>query len=81
MRAECRADGSFVVTSAGDRFGDPGFYFTVEGAGGSRWARYARALRESIHVYPAEKGLVWADHVLTYFGATFLQLHYRMRQS
>lgn len=78
MRTECRADGSFVVTSAGDSFGKPGFYFTVHGAGGTVWARYVRSLQESIHVYPAENDFVRADHVLRYFGAVFLRLHYRM---
>lgn len=79
MRTEHLEDGSFVVTSAGDDFGDPGFYFTVHVDSGSVRARYVRALRESIHVFPAEDGLLRADHVLTYFGATFLRLHYRMR--
>jgi len=78
MRTEARPDGSFLVTSAGEGFGDPGFYFTVHGGGNSGWARYVQALRESIHVFPAERGLVRADHVLTFFGATFLRLHYRM---
>lgn len=80
LRAECRPDGSFVVTSAGDKFGEPGFYFTVHGDSGAVWARYVRSLRESIHVFPAENGVLRADHVLTYFGATFLRLHYRMRR-
>lgn len=79
MRTESRSDGSFAVVSAGGGFGEPGFYFTVHDARGYVWARYVRALRESIHVYPAESGLLRADHVLTYFGATFLRLHYRMR--
>ncbi len=79
MRTESRPDGSFVVISAGDRFGEPGFYFTVRADSGTVWARYVRALRESIHVFPAERGRLRADHVLTYFGATFLRLHYRMR--
>lgn len=79
MRTESRPDGSFVVTSAGECFGEPGSYFTVHGESGKVWARYVRALRESIHVFPAERGSLRADHVLTYFGATFLQLHCRMR--
>jgi hypothetical protein len=79
MRTESRADGSFILTSAGERFGDPGFYFTVHGGRDTIWARHVRALRESIHVFAAEKGLVRADHVVTYFGATFLRLHYRMQ--
>jgi hypothetical protein len=80
MRTECQPDGSFVVKSAGDGFGEPGFYFTVHGESGIVWARYVRALRESIHVFPSESGELRADHVLTYFGATFLRLHYRMRR-
>jgi hypothetical protein len=78
MRTECRADGSFVVISAGERFGDPGFYFTIRTDNGAVRARYVRSLQESIHVYPAESGVVRADHVLKYFGAIFLRLHYRM---
>jgi len=81
MGAESRPDGSLVVTSAGDRFGQPGFYFTVHGDRGTAWARYVRALRESIHVFPAENGVLRANHVLTFVGATFLRLHYRMRYS
>ena len=79
MRTERRPDGSFAVISAGKRFGDPGFYFTLYGSAGKMWARYVRSLKESIHVYPAENGSLRADHVLTYFGARFLRLHYRMR--
>ena len=79
MRTECRPDGSFAVVSAGRRFGDPGFYFTLYGPSGGVWARYVRSLRETIHVYAAENGTLRADHRLTYFHARFLRLHYRMR--
>jgi hypothetical protein len=80
MRAESRPDRSFVVTSAGDRFGDPGFYFTVDAGDGFVWARYVKALRESITVFPDENGSLRADHILHFFGITFLRLHYRMRR-
>src|SRR5262249_44202799 len=40
MRTESRPDGSFLVTSSGERFGEPGFYFTVHGESGAVWARY-----------------------------------------
>ena len=39
MRPEAHGDGSFSVVSAGRRFGDPGFYFTVRDGGGRGWAR------------------------------------------
>jgi hypothetical protein len=54
MRPESRRDGSFMVTSAGQQFGDPGFYFTVHGRKGVVWVRYVKSLRETIHVFPAE---------------------------
>jgi hypothetical protein len=78
MRPVAEAAGSLSLISAGDGFGDPGFYFTVHGRGGVVWARYLRALRESIHVYPLD-GDIRADHVLSLWGATFLRLHYRLR--
>lgn len=80
MRAETEPNGSLILTSAGDRFGDPGFYFTLHDAYGIKWARYVRAMRETIRVYAAEEGTVRADHILKYFGLTFLRLHYRMRR-
>lgn len=78
MRPLAHGDGSFSVVSAGERFGEPGFYFTVHGRA-RIWARYVRALRESIRVYAAGDGGIRADHVLTLWGATFLRLHYRLR--
>ena len=77
MYPESHDDGSFSLTSAGDRFGDPGFYFTVV-RDGRMWARYVHPLRESIRVYAAGEREVRADHVLRFFGVTFLRLHYRL---
>ena len=79
MRPNVHSDGSLSVISAGQRFGDPGFYFTVYGSEGRVWARYLPSLKESIHVYPAEGAAVRADHVLNLFGKTFLRLHYRLQ--
>ena len=78
MRPQVHPDGSLSVISAGRAFGDPGFYFTVHDQQGRVWARYLRALKESIRVFPNENGFVRADHVLTLWGATFLRLHYRL---
>jgi hypothetical protein len=78
MRPVAHADGSLSVVSAGEDFGDPGFYFTVR-RGDALWARYVKSLKESIRVYAAEEGAVRADHVLTLWGYAFLRLHYRLR--
>ena len=81
MRPVAHDDGSLSVVSAGRRFGDPGFYFTVHDRDGRTWARYVRALKESIRVFPEHQGFIRADHVLTLWGATFLRIHYRLRAS
>lgn len=79
MRPVAHGDGSFSVVSAGARFGDPGFYFTVRDGDGAVWTRYVASLKESIRVYEGEHGTVRADHALTLWGMTFLRLHYRLR--
>lgn len=78
MRPVAHPDGSLSLVSSGERFGGPGFYFTVFGRRGS-WGRYVRSFRERIHVYPHGND-VRADHVFTIWGATFLRLHYRLRR-
>lgn len=79
MKVIPHADGSLLLRSAGECFGSPGFYFVVHGEAGTAWARYVKAMKEDIHVYPAEAGTVRADHRLWFCGIEFLRLHYRMR--
>ena len=81
LRPEAQADGSLVLVSAGRRFGDAGFYFTVRRPDGSIRARYLRSFRERIHVYPAPGGVVRADHTMTLWGRRCLHLHYRLRRA
>jgi hypothetical protein len=80
MKAEAHADGSLSVTSSGNRFGDPGFYFTVHNGCDLARARYVRTMRETIHVYQDGAGVVRGDHALRLWGVQFLQLHYRLRK-
>jgi hypothetical protein len=78
MKAVANPDGSLSVQSIGNRFGDPGFYFTVHSADGTLWARYVASMKEEIRVYAAEPGITRADHTLRIWGKEFLRLHYRM---
>jgi hypothetical protein len=79
MYPESSPDGSFCITSSGLHFGEPGFYFTVSTDKGL-WARYVRAMRESIKVYASDSATVRADHVLWIWGLTFLRLHYKLNR-
>ena len=79
LRPSVDAEGALTVTSAGRRFGDPGFYFTVHRPGPKVWARYVRAMTEAIRVYPSGAREVRADHTMWFGGLVFLRLHYRLR--
>jgi hypothetical protein len=73
MKPEPHQDGSFSLTSAGERFGDPGFYFVVHEADGRARARYVPSLKETLRVYDSEEGAVRTDHVLRFWGVEFLR--------
>jgi hypothetical protein len=79
MKPVANPDGSFSLYSTGERFGDPGFYFTVRKDAGTLFVRYVKTMREHIRVYEAEDGSLRTDHVLTIWGLWFLPLHYRLR--
>ena len=72
------ADGSLRLESSGSGFGDPGFYFLVQGSGSKVWARYLRTFREVIRVY-VESGELRTDHTFTLWRRPFLRLHYRLQ--
>jgi hypothetical protein len=78
MYPQVHSDGSLTLSSIGERFGDPGFYFTVQWRD-RMWARYVRSMRETIHVYADGDSGARADHVLKIWGQVFLRIHYRMR--
>ena len=75
---EAQPDGSLVLHSSGERFGDPGFYFVVKAKDGPAYARYVASMKESIHVYPQSSAELGTDHEFRIWGATYLRLHYRL---
>ncbi|MEM9598041.1 MAG: hypothetical protein AAGD06_27505 [Acidobacteriota bacterium] len=81
LRPRSNSDGSLTVSSRGETFGDPGFYFYVRSGPGTGWARYIVGLKEDIHVFEDASGSARADHTLELWGATFLRLHYRMHRA
>ena len=73
-------DGSVSLVSSGERFGDPGFYFTVHAGDGVVSARYVPTMRETIRVYESGESETRANHRLTIWRRQFLELHYRLRK-
>lgn len=77
MTKEVLEDGSLLLRSDGQKFGDNGFYFTVTDHNGQYWAKFVRAMHEWIKVYEDEEKILRADHVLNFYGFNFLKLHYK----
>jgi hypothetical protein len=71
--------GRFTLTSAGRRFGDPGFYRILELDQGRIKVRRLATLREYFTVYRDASGELRCDHRVRFMGITILRLHYRMR--
>ena len=65
------------LLSDGRRFGDPGFYFTVNAGEGELWVRYIRSMKERLDIQPGPKGLA-AEHRFRVFGLPFMRLQYRI---
>jgi hypothetical protein len=78
LRPENQPDGSFKLISAGDKFGDPGFYRLVE-RDDARWTvRYLRSLKELFHVYVDDERVLRTDHTVRFLGCEVLRLHYKL---
>ena len=78
LEPRAEADGSLKLISAGRRFGDPGFYRSATLPDGRRITRYIRAMKELIHVYADEEGILRTEHVFRFFRAPILRLHYKI---
>jgi hypothetical protein len=74
------SDGSLQLTSKGKRFGQPGFYFLLTDGAGKHWARYVKAMHESLDVFVDETGTLKATHTFRFYGLTFMTLFYTMRR-
>jgi hypothetical protein len=72
--------GKFKLSSAGSRFGDPGFYFIVKDSRGDTWIRYLKAFHEFIDVWHEPEGIIRADHTMKLWGMLCYSLHYRVKK-
>lgn len=81
LKAIAYPDGSLELSSAGWRFGDPGYYRVLETDSDTRKIRLIRALKESIHVYVDEQGTLRTDHIFRFWSWEMLKLHYKITPS
>jgi hypothetical protein len=77
LRPENRPDGSFALVSAGDDFGDAGYYRVHRGLDGTLRTKYV-PIKEVIHVFVDRAGTLRTNHALGLWRARFLTLHYEI---
>ncbi|MGI9458170.1 MAG: hypothetical protein ACR2NU_16520 [Aeoliella sp.] len=80
MRLSVDEDGNLLLTSAGKRTGDPGFYFLVEDSKGQMWKHYLPSFQEKIFVFVDQAGETRAEHTMQLRGRRVCELRYRMRR-
>jgi hypothetical protein len=80
LRPSLGEEGSLLLESRGDCFGDAGFYFVAKHADDAS-VRRVRSFRERIHVYVAPDGALRTDHLFTLWGIAFLRLQYKLARS
>lgn len=78
LRPRAIPGGGLQLISDGARFGDPGFYFTVNAGPGAVWTRYVRTMKEQLTLH-VEGDAIEGRHHFRVFGLEFLQLRYRIR--
>ncbi len=78
MSPAVNEDGALELTSSGDAFGDPGFYFLLSDSKGGYWAQYVRSFREKLTVFVDDANQLRAEHVLTLWKRRALEIHYKM---
>ncbi len=79
LRPTVLEDGSLLLRSSGQAFGDPGFYFLVRAPQGGAWVRYLSTLQEAIHVHTDRGAELRTDHHFYIWGRRFARLRYRLR--
>jgi hypothetical protein len=79
LEPEFREDGSFRLISTRRKFGKAGYYRVKEISPGIVKVRLI-PLKESIHVYEDEHGVLRTDHEFRFWGMKFLKLHYQLME-
>jgi hypothetical protein len=78
LRPSLDANGEFELSSAGDTFGDVGFYRVHAAPNGSLRVWRVRTLKEHFRVYVDPANTLGCDHEVRFLGLRVLHLHYRI---
>lgn len=77
LKVEVQPDGSVKLVSHGSGIGQPGYYRVRSSGKGFVRVKYI-PLKEIIHVFEDESGILRTNHEFYFWGSKFLELHYKM---
>jgi hypothetical protein len=77
LKAEVQQDGSMKLLSDGKKIGESGYY-RLQRAGDKQLRVKFIPLKEVIHVYEDDYGVMRTDHSFRFWGIKFLELHYKI---
>lgn len=77
LRVEALEDGSVMLVSKGKGIGDAGYYRVQESGPGRVRVKYI-PLKETIHVFRDEDGVLRTDHIFRFLNRKLLHLHYKI---
>ncbi|PIE49996.1 MAG: hypothetical protein CSA38_05325 [Flavobacteriales bacterium] len=71
-------NGALILTSAGKKIGDSGFYFLLKDKKGNLWTKYIKSFKDTLMVY-SENGKIKAHQTLTFYGFKVVNFEYEMK--
>lgn len=77
LRTTVQDDGAALLLSHGKKIGDAGYYRVKKHRDNSVKVKYL-PLKESIHVFEDEEGVLRTDHKFNFLNMRLLHLHYKM---
>ncbi len=77
LKVVTQEDGSVKLISSGSKVGDAGYYRIQRRDGKSVKLRRV-PIKEVIHVYEDEEGVLRTDHIFAFWKIKFLHLHYKI---
>lgn len=77
MKPRVGPNSELILESAGKKFGDAGFYFSLKDSKGNYWSRFIKSFRDRI-VIKSENGQITAEQTLTLWNCRVLQFNYKI---
>lgn len=77
LRVDVQPDGSVILVSRGKGIGDAGYYRVRRSGREAVRVKYV-PLKETIHVFVDDEGVLRTDHIFYFWRSKFLHLHYKM---